>query len=459
MYPWSNSYDTDDMFGMDNATESQQQQQEPWPIPDDATMAGRLLHRSEMVEESERQLRIHPHNGMSDTGRNIATVLREREVLGHRGLVRARRFRCSRPMIQTHGAGGSPMQLSTGSKPGDRSPSTVLESPPQQQQRATLLDPIPLPVTEEEGDDLASSSSVSSSVPRRVSYPMGLSREVQTFAEYRTAVECRASFVTHLGGDDVLDADGNRPPSSRSVSTISIAFSPDGQSMASTHGDHTVKITCCTTGRLLQSLEGHPRTPWTVKYHPTDARVVASGCLGHQVRVWNWQQKFCLQMIRLEFAIISLSFHPSGTVLAIANGTRLHFWGVDDCPPDSEDGASTPASPRSPSRAKRITEQDQRHMLRCVHFPPSGDTLIIGGANPTAQDERRRRNTNTIGGSHGMSFYLRLWDFDLETALRTNENGNTMDVGGTNVVSPIGLSLGRKAISNVSGLFACSVRN
>ncbi|KAK1743747.1 WD40 repeat domain-containing protein, partial [Skeletonema marinoi] len=54
------------------------------------------------------------------------------------------------------------------------------------------------------------------------------------------------------------------------------------------HGDHTVKITCAHTGKLLRQLEGHPRTPWTVKYHPTNYRIVASGCLGCQVRVWDW---------------------------------------------------------------------------------------------------------------------------------------------------------------------------
>merc|ERR1712238_183248 len=57
-------------------------------------------------------------------------------------------------------------------------------------------------------------------------------------------------------------------------------------------------------------------------------QIFASGCLGHQVRIWDWITGTCLQMIRLEFAIISLSFHPAGTLLAIANGTRLHFWGL-----------------------------------------------------------------------------------------------------------------------------------
>jgi activator-of-BECN1-regulated-autophagy protein 1 len=35
-------------------------------------------------------------------------------------------------------------------------------------------------------------------------------------------------------------------------STISIAFSPDGNTFASTHGDHTVKIVQFSTGKILQ---------------------------------------------------------------------------------------------------------------------------------------------------------------------------------------------------------------
>jgi activator-of-BECN1-regulated-autophagy protein 1 len=47
-------------------------------------------------------------------------------------------------------------------------------------------------------------------------------------------------------------------------STIAAAFSPDGNTLASTHGDHTVKIICCQTGLCLKVLSGHRRTPWVV---------------------------------------------------------------------------------------------------------------------------------------------------------------------------------------------------
>lgn len=41
---------------------------------------------------------------------------------------------------------------------------------------------------------------------------------------------------------------------STAKSTISVAFSPDGETFASTHGDHTVKIICFRTGRIRATL-------------------------------------------------------------------------------------------------------------------------------------------------------------------------------------------------------------
>ncbi|XP_057428323.1 uncharacterized protein LOC130721538 [Lotus japonicus] len=47
-------------------------------------------------------------------------------------------------------------------------------------------------------------------------------------------------------------------------STISAAFSPDGKVLASTHGDHTVKLIDCQTGNCLQVVVVHRRTPWVL---------------------------------------------------------------------------------------------------------------------------------------------------------------------------------------------------
>lgn len=75
--------------------------------------------------------------------------------------------------------------------------------------------------------------------------------------------------------------DNPLPPSVSS--TIAIAMSCDGQTFATTHGDHTVKVFDFISGEQIRVFSGHPRTPWTIKYHPTDPNIIASGCLGYEV--------------------------------------------------------------------------------------------------------------------------------------------------------------------------------
>ena len=71
---------------------------------------------------------------------------------------------------------------------------------------------------------------------------------------------------------------------------------------------------------------GHPRTPWTVKYNPADASILASGCLGFEVRVWDVLHGSLLNLLRLDSCVITLAFHPSGDFLLASSGPHLHTW-------------------------------------------------------------------------------------------------------------------------------------
>jgi hypothetical protein len=83
------------------------------------------------------------------------------------------------------------------------------------------------------------------------------------------------------------------PLSSRVSSTIAIAMAADGKTFATTHGDHTVKVFHASSHKLYREFVGHPRTPWTVKYHSADSNIVGSGCLGGQVSIAS-SLCFCL---------------------------------------------------------------------------------------------------------------------------------------------------------------------
>ena len=214
----------------------------------------------------------------------------------------------------------------------------------------------------------------------------------------------RLALAAWADKQSVLQADLSYlplPPSTKS--TIALAFAPDGHTFASTHGDHTVKLTCFHTGRVLRTLVGHPRTPWTVGYHPTNPRLLASGCIGSEVRIWDTVSGRCLHQATLDLPIISLSFHPSVTgahVLAIATFHSLWLWPYELCP-------------------QPYHEWQSKRLLRCVCFPPrDGRHILIGLGNDSRPPEVAMMQTYSPLQPPGpKTFHLFAWDFDVHKAL------------------------------------------
>ncbi|CAN1767018.1 Activating molecule in BECN1-regulated autophagy protein 1 [Linum perenne] len=144
-------------------------------------------------------------------------------------------------------------------------------------------------------------------------------------------------------------------------STIAAAFSPDGKTLASTHGDHTVKIIDCQTGKCLKVLNGHRRTPWVVRFHPLRPEILASGSLDHEVRLWDANTAECIGFRDFSRPIASIAFHAEGQLLAVASGHKLYIWHYD------KRGDAT--SPTVVLRTKRS--------LRAVHFHPHAAPFLL----------------------------------------------------------------------------------
>ncbi|KAI9553265.1 hypothetical protein GHT06_021161 [Daphnia sinensis] len=150
-------------------------------------------------------------------------------------------------------------------------------------------------------------------------------------------------------------------------STFLMVFSPDGSKVASSHGDHNINVTDLRTSKCISTLTGHPRTPWCIAFHPHRNDILASGCLGGQVRVWDLSggsEMWSVTATEVTTVIASLAFHPSERLLVIATNSTLYFWDWN-----------------IPQPFAKCSTANEKQKLRYVSFDPLGNWLLTGISN------------------------------------------------------------------------------
>ncbi|WPJ63259.1 hypothetical protein SMAC4_13631 [Sordaria macrospora] len=96
----------------------------------------------------------------------------------------------------------------------------------------------------------------------------------------------------------------------------SVAFSPDGQRLASGSWDGTIKIWDPASGSCLQTLKGH-RSPVTSVAFSPDGQRLASGSWDGTIKIWDPASGSCLQTLKGHSgAVSSVAFSPDGQRLA-----------------------------------------------------------------------------------------------------------------------------------------------
>jgi WD40 repeat protein len=78
---------------------------------------------------------------------------------------------------------------------------------------------------------------------------------------------------------------------------FSVAFSRDGQTLASASHDQTVRIWDIETGKCQHICKGHKHLVSSVAFH-RNGKIVASGSQDQTVRLWDVKTGKCLQVLQ-----------------------------------------------------------------------------------------------------------------------------------------------------------------
>jgi WD40 repeat protein len=151
----------------------------------------------------------------------------------------------------------------------------------------------------------------------------------------------------------------------------SVAFSPDGKTLASGSLDKTVRLWDTASRKPLgEPLRGHEENVWSVAFSP-DGKTLASGSLDKTVRLWDTaSRKLLVEPLRgnEDAVVYSLAFSPDGKTLASGSSDKtVRLWNTASRKPLGE-----------PLRG-------HEKQIYSVAFSPDGKTLASGSDDNTVR--------------------------------------------------------------------------